>query len=422
MDLGTKNANNLISKNQETAKAAAHAIIENSDVETFEKLCEKSEFIFDFLKEKIIKNLCCAVNRENIPNIFKFTKIYSLDFENFIINSWLKFANEDLTDEILALFETGDDGQKAYAAAYFSQINDPVALEYLEKYAFSDFEPLAQNCAIALSKFNDKNLYNKAVCALQEEKNDIESDFEKCKYINFLVSYGDKSAFDVLFQYFKKTCTKSFTASNILYLTSFFELVNLGKTPQALEIFDTITGAYPEEVSLETVFDFEISEFVKYLCSLLNPDIETSLHEAEDQNISPSYIRRIILKAKHKFNLISREDIYTFDLSKDAKKEVSNISGFLNTVEINLFDGLEEELLSTNKDRVLECFDVILNFGKKEFSGKIAETVLNTEFEDVISEGTKILKNFGRLNLINKEEILNKINNAPLKALTESYF
>ena len=65
MDLGTKNANDLISKNFEAAKSAAKAVVDTADVETFEKLTQKSEFIFDFIKEKIIKNLCCAVTKEN---------------------------------------------------------------------------------------------------------------------------------------------------------------------------------------------------------------------------------------------------------------------------------------------------------------------------------------------------------------------
>ncbi len=463
MDLGCKRANDLISKNLEISRAAARAIVDTGDIETFKKLSEKSEFIFDFIKEKIAKNLCGAVNAGNLQNVFKFTKIYSLDFENFIVNSWVKFANEDLTDEILALFEEGDNGQKAYAAAYFCQINDPVAVEYLEKFAFSDFEPLAQNCALALNKFNDRRLYSEALNAIKSANSafeadsalcvtNIEADFEKYKYVNFLVSYSDKDAFDALFQYFKNTCSKSFAASSILYLTPLFELVEKGKTKEALEVFDTILGAYPEEISLETVFDFEILDFVKYLCKMLSEDKFLPEDKNEDKNslkkdcttqmpaqnapnISSAYVKRIILKAKYQFYLISREDIYTFDLSKDVKKEVSNISEFLNTIKIDLFKGLEEELALINnaknaaveaqelqRERILETFDIILNFGKTEFAEKIAKTVLVAKFEDIISEGVRILKTFGKLELLNKEEILDKIKNPNLKALTESYF
>ena len=417
MDLGTKNANDLISKNFEAAKSAAKAVVDTADVETFEKLTQKSEFIFDFIKEKIIKNLCCAVTKENLSNILKFTKIYSSDFEDFIVNSWVKFANEDLTDEILTLFEQGTEEQKAYAAAYFYHINDPLAVEFLEKYAFSDFDPLAQNCAAALCSFKDKKLYNEAISVLQNAVSNSEEDFENYKYVNFLVSYGDKSAFDVLFEYFKNTSVKGFAASSILYLTNLFELADTGKLKEALCIFDNILSAYPEEISLETVFDFEILRFIKYLCKTVKDGVPQGISD-----IAPSYIKRIILKAKYKFNLISREDIYTFDLPKDVKKEITAISEYINALDIPLFDGLEEELCTKDRERILETFDIILNFGKTEFSPKIAEIMANTEFEDVISEGVKILKTFGKLELIGKEEILNKIKNQNLKALTESYF
>ncbi|MCX4275284.1 MAG: hypothetical protein OSJ27_05840 [Candidatus Gastranaerophilales bacterium] len=417
MDLGTKNANDLISKNFEAAKSAAKAVVDTADVETFEKLTQKSEFIFDFIKEKIIKNLCCAVTKENLSNILKFTKIYSSDFEDFIVNSWVKFANEDLTDEILTLFEQGTEEQKAYAAAYFYHINDPLAVEFLEKYAFSDFDPLAQNCAAALCSFKDKKLYNEAISVLQNAVSNSEEDFENYKYVNFLVSYGDKSAFDVLFEYFKNTSVKGFAASSILYLTNLFELADTGKLKEALCIFDNILSAYPEEISLETVFDFEILRFIKYLCKTVKDGVPQGISD-----IAPSYIKRIILKAKYKFNLISREDIYTFDLPKDVKKEITAISEYINALDIPLFDGLEEELCTKDRERILETFDIILNFGKTEFSPKIAEIIANTEFEDVISEGVKILKTFGKLELIGKEEILNKIKNQNLKALTESYF
>ena len=419
MDLGCKNSNDLISKDAKISASAASAIINLKDTCAFAKLCEKSEFIFDFLKEKITKNLCNAVTKENFLNIFEFTKIYNADFENFIVNSWLKFADEDLTDEILTLFEDGTKEQMAYAAAYFYHINDPLALEYLEKYAFCDYDPLAQNCALALSKFDDKKLYSEAIRIIQDKNTD---DFEKYKYVNFLVSYGDKSALDALLNYLENTYSACFAASGILYLTGFDELTRDGKPDKALEIFDTILSGYPEEISLETVLDFGILNFIKYLVSTLNTGENTACKTTENNNISPSYIKRIILKAKYKFNIISREDIYTFDLSKNAKKEIISISEYINSLNLNFFDGLENEFGAPDKGRILEVFDVILNFGKTGFSEKIAQTILNTEFEDVISEGIKVLKTFGRLSLVEKECILNKIKNENLKTLTESYF
>ena len=141
MDLGNKVLNDLISKDNIASTAAARSIIDSADTISFGKLCEKSEFLFDFIKEKINEKLINAVNSENFENIFKFIKIYNLDFEDFIIKAWLKFANEDLTDRILELFENGTNEEKAYAAGYFCHINDTLALDFLKENAFSDFEP-----------------------------------------------------------------------------------------------------------------------------------------------------------------------------------------------------------------------------------------------------------------------------------------
>ena len=116
------------------------------------------------------------------------------------------------------------------------------------------------------------------------------------------------------------------------------------------------------------------------------------------------------------------EDIYTFDLAKNIKKEINNISAFLNTIKTNLFEGLEKELESSSKDRVFEALDVILNFGKVEFSNDIKETIEKTQYEDVISEGIKVLKSFNRLDLIQKDETIAKLKNENIKAIILSTF
>lgn len=402
MDLGCEVLNNLISKDSAKSRAAAESIVNNADVKSYEKLCEKSEFLFDFIKENIIEKLAGAVNKENFENVFKFIKIYNQDFEDFITRAWLKFADEDLTDEILNILENGADEEKTYAAAYFYHINDPLALPFLKEYVFSDFDPLAQNSARALSKFEDTEIFNKAINVIKSDADD----FEKYKYVNFLVSYGDKKGINPLYEYFNKSYAKGYIASNILYLKSLMQMTEDNEQDMAYKIFDAILGSYPEEISLDTVFDFEILNFIKYL----------------SRKTGNSYINRLLLKAKYKFNFVSREDIYTFDLNKNVKKEINEISGFLNSIKADLFDGLDIELKSDDRERVIEAYDVILNFGKKEFTQDIKNVVQNTEYEDLIAEGIKVLKAFGALNLILKDEILSKIKNENIKAIILSTF
>lgn len=407
MNFKTKNANDLISKDKNVSMAAAKNIIESKDLETFKILCEKSDFLFDFIKRKIIQNLTNAVTFENLDNIFCFTKIYNRELGEFVTNALVKFANEDITDRMLEIFESGTEDEMAYSAAYFCHINDPLSLEYLNKFALSEYDPLSENCAAALKKFGDKKLYNESVEIVKNKEID---DFEKYKYINFLVSYGDKNALQTLFEYLKTSFTKGFIASSILYLTDFSSLVQTGFENKALELFDILLSGYPEEISLETVVDFNLFDFLEYLKNVLIAE-----------NGENPYIKRILLKAKNKFNLISKEDIYTFDLSNDTKKEIQAVSNFINNIKIDLFLGIEEEFQQNDRERILEAFDVVLNFARDDFAPEIAKTVNEKDDEEIISEGIKVLKTIGQINLIDKS-ITDKIKNENLKAITLSYF
>ena len=152
---------NITSKDTKLSRSAIKTLIEGCETDNFKELNNKAEFIFPFVKERIIKDFVTLVNIEDLKTVFEFSKIYSSDFEDMIVNSWIKFASEDLTDEILELFETGTVEQRAYGAKYFSRILDSLAVEYLNKEAFSSFNPLKINSAIALSAFNEKEVLNK---------------------------------------------------------------------------------------------------------------------------------------------------------------------------------------------------------------------------------------------------------------------
>ncbi|MBR6298169.1 MAG: hypothetical protein IKR34_02875, partial [Candidatus Gastranaerophilales bacterium] len=111
---------NITSKDINLSKKTISDLINSSNTDNFKLLVQRADFIFPFLKERISKDFVKLVNKNNIKTLFEFTKVYSPDFEEMIVNSFLKFADENLTDEILELFETGTDEQKAYCASYFS--------------------------------------------------------------------------------------------------------------------------------------------------------------------------------------------------------------------------------------------------------------------------------------------------------------
>jgi hypothetical protein len=80
---------------------AALAIINNADVQAFEALVEKSDFLFDFVKQNVISRLQNCINKNNYKNLLNFLKIYSYDYENLIISNLKKFADNNLKEIIL---------------------------------------------------------------------------------------------------------------------------------------------------------------------------------------------------------------------------------------------------------------------------------------------------------------------------------
>lgn len=75
--------------------AAAH-IINDCDVEAFSALVEKSDFLFDFIKKNVEKRLSNVITNYNYRNLLPFLKIYSPDYEDFIVSTLVSFANEEI--------------------------------------------------------------------------------------------------------------------------------------------------------------------------------------------------------------------------------------------------------------------------------------------------------------------------------------
>ena len=126
---------NITSKDIKLSLNTIENMIKSQNIKAFQLLCEKAGFIFPFLKERIIKDFVNLIDKENLSSVFEFSRVYCFDFEDLIVNSWLKFASEDLTDEILELFE-----------------------KYFAQYAFCSFVPFSNNSKISSVKSSDANL------------------------------------------------------------------------------------------------------------------------------------------------------------------------------------------------------------------------------------------------------------------------
>ncbi|MBQ8634868.1 hypothetical protein IJ425_01775, partial [bacterium] len=257
---------NITSKDINLSINTIKSLIETENIEQFSELCNKSDFIFPFLKERIIKDFINQIKKENLKTIFKFSSIYCQDFEDLIVASWVKFACEDLTDEILELFENGSDEQKAYCAKYFLHIKDPLAVEFLNKYAKSDFEPLKINCAQTLNIFKNTDILNE----MKDIISNSNDDFEKLNAFSFVIAYGGKEQITFALKHAFLSPFVANILSSILDFNDFDYLKSILDNDTLTLILNIIIDEYPEEIELNTVLYWNILDYLKLAYSFKN--------------------------------------------------------------------------------------------------------------------------------------------------------
>ncbi|MBQ4647522.1 MAG: hypothetical protein IJB79_09260 [Candidatus Gastranaerophilales bacterium] len=385
---------NITSKDINLSRSTIENLIKTQDIESFGLLCEKSDFIFPFLKERIISDFIKLIKEENLNVIFEFSKIYCADFEEIIVNSWLKFASQDLTDEILNLFEKGTNEQKAYCAKYFTKIQDPLALEYLNAHAFSDFEPLKTNCAFALSAFGDEEILNK----MKEVVLNSNDEFEKLNALNFIANYGKENQIKFVS---KQAFSSPFAINiltNILDINEINYLKNILDEKTLTKIFQLIIEEYPEDLSLDTCYYWNLAEYIKLI-----------------YNFNSQYSKNVLIFAREKFKEFSENDIYTFDFDKNIKQEVKNISKLLNSLELKFdIENFDDEF---ELNLILEIIKEL----KLEEHCDFLIDLFNKTNDEKKAQIASILKEFNKIKLINFE-IVEQIENENIKALIQSYF
>ena len=392
---------NITSKDKNISQNTIKMLVKTGDLSNYKYLCENSEFIFPFIKERIINDFVKLINKNDLDTIFKFAQIYNYDFEDLIIKSWLKFADEDLTDKILDFFENGSDEIKTYCAKYFSYIKDSLAIEQLNKNAFSDFMPLKINCAKTLKEFNDFEVLNKMKNLILNSKDE----FEKLSAYTFVLAYGENNST----QFCLENCFNSpFLAniiSNLLDFNDFKTLENIFKEDSIARIFGVLIENYPENISLNTIIYYQISDFIKYLSKFEN-----------------QYIKNLLALAKLNFQEYCDNDIYSFDLDKDTKLELKNICAFLNSLDFN-FDNIEQEFNNIEQAYRFEIALKIVNEYKLKNKVQILANKINENELPVnlITATMQVLKNLGAVQLVNKK-IIENIKDENIKAFIESCY
>ncbi len=300
----------LTGKNKNDYEHAAKEMIDNADAVLFKELIANDDFLFDFVKQNVAQRIYNACSKTNYKNLLKFFDYYSPYYDEAIISALAKYADEDLTDEILEMFETGTTAQKTYCAKYFSYIQDPLALDCLRENAYSDNDSLNANCAATLGMFEDEVSYNKAL-----EKLKSDDDFEKLSAVKFLVMYGNKEALGTIFNAMKTSSMAENIAGEIPYLADLFELLN-NYYEDALLTINYIINGLGEILSPALVLDFELKEVFENLISA-EPD---------------SKIAAVLLNAQEKFETLTENDEYLFDEDKETKNEIHGIKRLLQGI------------------------------------------------------------------------------------------
>lgn len=378
----------LTGKNKNDYEAAANHLVNDCDTELFKELVENDGFLFDFVKQNTAQRIENAVNETNYKNLLEFLKYYSPSYEDVIINSLVKYADEDVTDIMLEKFENGTVDEKIYASKYFTYIQDPLSFEYLKQYAYSDNEYLAHNCAAALSACNDRESYENAI-----EKLKSSDDFEQLSAVKFLVAYGDKNAIGDILNAMKNSAMDENIAGEIPYLVSIFELLD-SRYEDGLLVLNNIINGLGEIFPLSVVFDYELFDVFERL-----------IH-----NFNDSKGAIVILNAKEKFDTLTENDEYLFDEEKDTKNEVQDIKKLLKSVNKKDLDKYVNNELNEDSPFVFTALD----FADDVLAVK---ELLKSGNQTLILKTAEVLKKLGALDETAKTVALLKVTDINIKSI-----
>lgn len=384
----SENLKKLTGKNPKDFEPLAYALINTPDVELFAELVGSDDFLFDFVKQNVANRLSKVCNESNYMNLLALLKYYSPFYEDFIVSNLVKFANEDLTDKLLEIFENGTDEEKTYCAKFFAFVQDPLALQYLQQNAYSENSALSSNCASTLALLGDKTSYKQAL-----EKLNSDDEFTILDGVKFLVSYGDKAVVPEVISAMKKSSMAENIAGELLYLTNLFELYKQNQE-DGLFVLNSIINGLGEILGLAQIFDFRLYEFLEML-----------INGHKDSKVAV-----VLINAVDKFDTLTENDEYLFDETKDTKQEVNDIKKLLSTMNIGeLYALVDEEL----EDGSLFVFSA-LEFTEDE--NKV-RSLLSSVNPTIVLKALEVLKILGVLTNDDKHKALDSVVDENLRSV-----
>lgn len=378
----------LTGKNKQEYEAAACHLVNTADVEMFKALVDKDDFLFDFVKQNVSDRIGNALNETNYKNLLSFLKYYSPSYEDVIISTLVKFADEDLTDMMLEIFETGTNDEKTYCAKFFTYIQDPLALELLRKNSETDDEFLNSNCAAALGAMKDEISYNNAMANLKSD-----DEFEQLKAVKFLTSYGNPEALYPIIGAMKNSTMSENIAAEIPYLTDIFTILE-GSLENGLLVLNNIINGLGEIIPLSSVFDYELYELFERL-----------MVHADDSKTAI-----VLLNANDKFETLTENDEYLYDEDKDTKKEVLDIRKLLSHIN-------KKELLCFVNQELSEDSPFVytaLDFAEDMYA---VRELLKCNNQTIILKTAEVLKAHNELDDTSRQVALLKITDENIKSI-----
>lgn len=378
----------LSGKNKNDYEQVAKEMIDNGDVELFKELVDNDGFLFDFVKQNVAERLANACNETNYRNLLQFFVCYSPYYDDFIISTLTKYADEDLTDEILEIFENGSTDEKTYCAKYFFYIQDPLAIELLRANSYTDDESLNANCAATLGVFGDSASYNEAL-----EKLNSADEFEKLSAVKFLVLYGNKEAVPPIMNALKTSTMAENIAGEVPYLSNLFELLDKS-TADALLVINHIINGLGEILGLSTVFDYELYDVFERL-----------IRNADDSKTAV-----VLLNAAEKFDTLTENDEYLFDEDKNTKNEINDIKKLLGSINKKQLKQLSLQELNEESPFVYTALD----FAEDVLA---IRELLKCNNQTIILKTAEILKKLNNLDESTKTVALLKVTDENIKSI-----
>ncbi len=378
----------LTGKNKNDYEAAAKHLVDDADAEMFEKLVEQENYLFDFVKQNVANRIYNAVNENNYLNLLKFFKYYSPSYDEAIVSALAKYADEDLTDEILEIFETGTQNEKCYCAKFFSYIQDSLAIELLRNNSYTENESLNANCAATLGILGDEASYDEAI-----EKLNSDDEFEKLLAVKFLVIYGNKEALPKVIETMKTSTMAENIAGFIPYLIEFDDLLEYNYQDGMLVLNNIINGL-GEILGLYEVLNFN-----------LYSNIEKILDKPAD-----SISATVLLNAEDKFNTLTENDEYLFDEDKATQNEIKDIKKLLSGINKKNLKQLITAELREDSPFVFTALDYT------DDTDAVRE-LLRCNNQTIILKTAEILKKLNALDNTAKTVALLKITDENIKSI-----